>query len=400
VTRAATSQLADNRVLNLLRALSAFAVVLGHVRLLFIEDYSTAPHTPVDAVLYAVTSLGSEAVIVFFVLSGYFVGGGVVSRVRRNAFSWFDYGNSRLTRLWLVLIPALLLTLLIDLTGRAAFSGAAVYQHPDAYAGMNLEPTLTPLAFLGNVAFLQGLHVPIYGTNNPLWSLAYEAWYYLMFPAILTLVWRGQPARQRILGGLLLVLGVVVSGPNVLLLFPCWLLGALVAAYRRQLADMLARAKSRSRFFVRLLAAGATLLIAIIVRLGVDLPSRSGAWILAIVTAGLIATFVTDVSWQGTLGRALGITSRTAHSSYSLYAIHMPIVVILAAWAVPAPGLRAPMTAGTLLMCVGIVLGIWAIAHAFAHATEMQTDRVKTAVDRLRPQRRVQSITPHPSADR
>jgi peptidoglycan/LPS O-acetylase OafA/YrhL len=389
---AAGTHTVDNRVLNLLRSLSAFAVVLGHVRLLFIEDYSSAPQNLIDAVLYSVTSLGSQAVIVFFVLSGYFVGGGVVSRFRRNKFSWFDYANSRLTRLWLVLVPALLLTLLCDLTGTAIFGDAAEYMHPESYVGMNRDPTLGPVAFVGNVAFLQGLHVPIYGTNNPLWSLAYEAWYYLMFPSILALLWRGQAMRSRIVGGLVLAIGVVISGPTVLLLFPCWLLGALVGAYRRQLADSLDRLNMRSLSIARGMAVLITFLVAIFVRLQSQLPSRSDAWLLAVVTAGMVAVFVTDVEWSGWLGRFLGALSSTAHSSYSLYAIHMPIVVFLAAWTVPDPGLRMSMTPITLLMCTGIVLGIWAIAFAFARVTEMKTDRLKGAIDKFRRPRSARAI--------
>jgi peptidoglycan/LPS O-acetylase OafA/YrhL len=380
---ASASRSGENRVLNLLRSLSAFVVVLGHVRLLFVEDYSSAPHTPIGAMLYAFTSLGSQAVIVFFVLSGYFVGGGVVSRFRRSAFSWFDYGNSRLTRLWLVLIPALLLTLVCDLAGAELFPASAVYLSPDRYVGMNRDPTLDPVTFLGNLAFLQGLHVPIYGTDNPLWSLAYEAWYYVMFPAILALTWRGQSVRNRVVGALLLVIGAFVSGPSVLLLFPCWLAGALVGAYRRQLARLLARARRRPLAVVRGLAVVATLLVAVLVRLQPELPWRSETWLLAAVTAGMIAAFVTDVEWHGRFGQTLGIVGRTAHSSYSLYAVHMPIVVILAAWILPDPNRRVPMTPLTLLMCVGLVIGIWVIAYGFARVTEMQTDRVKAAIERF-----------------
>jgi peptidoglycan/LPS O-acetylase OafA/YrhL len=257
---------------------------------------------------------------------------------------------------------------------------------------MNRDPTLGPVAFVGNVAFLQGLHVPIYGTNNPLWSLAYEAWYYLMFPSILALLWRGQAMRSRIVGGLVLAIGVVISGPTVLLLFPCWLLGALVGAYRRQLADSLDRLNMRSLSIARGMAVLITFLVAIFVRLQSQLPSRSDAWLLAVVTAGMVAVFVTDVEWSGWLGRFLGALSSTAHSSYSLYAIHMPIVVFLAAWTVPDPGLRMSMTPITLLMCTGIVLGIWAIAFAFARVTEMKTDRLKGAIDKFRRPRSARAI--------
>lgn len=386
------SHTGDNRVLNVLRSVSAFAVVIGHVRLLFIQDYASAPHTPLTAILYAVTSLGSQAVIVFFVLSGYFVGGGVIARFRRENFSWFDYVNSRLTRLWLVLIPALVLTFLVDLTGGALFDDATQYRHPDRYVGMNVDPTLSPLAFLGNAAFLQGLHVPIYGTNNPLWSLAYEAWYYLLFPAILSLLWRAQTPRNRVMGGLLVVGVIIVVGTPVLLLFPCWLLGALVGAYRRRIAELLTRMTGGIRASIRILAVTATLLVAIGVRLQDQLPLRLDAWSLALVTAVMVAVFVSDVGWRGRPGRIADMVSRTAHSSYSLYAVHMPVVVIVAAWAAPDPELRVPMTVLTLLMCVGVVLGVWVIASAFARVTEMQTDRVKSMIERLRRSRRVGSL--------
>lgn len=36
--------------------------------------------------------------------------------------------------------------------------------------------------FLGNLFFLQKILTPIYGTNDPLWSLSNEFWYYILFP--------------------------------------------------------------------------------------------------------------------------------------------------------------------------------------------------------------------------
>jgi len=37
---------------------------------------------------------------------------------------------------------------------------------------------------LENLGFVQTVSVPVYGTNGPLWSLANEFWYYVMFSLI------------------------------------------------------------------------------------------------------------------------------------------------------------------------------------------------------------------------
>ena len=104
----------ENRIINLVRAVAALLVVVGHVRVLLFQDYASAPHSAPMALLYAMTSLGPSAVIVFFVLSGYWVGGGALGKLRRGTFTWRGYASSRLTRLWLVLVPALILTWLVD----------------------------------------------------------------------------------------------------------------------------------------------------------------------------------------------------------------------------------------------------------------------------------------------
>ena len=56
---------------------------------------------------YGISNLGHQAVIIFFALSGYLVGGSVINAIRRSEWSWVRYLTQRLVRLWLVLLPAL-----------------------------------------------------------------------------------------------------------------------------------------------------------------------------------------------------------------------------------------------------------------------------------------------------
>jgi peptidoglycan/LPS O-acetylase OafA/YrhL len=91
---------------DLLRGLAAFFVLFEHWRNLFFVDYPhiTAYRLPF-AVFYALASAGHQSVIVFFVLSGYFIGGTVFRSVERNQWAWSSYLLRRLVRLWTVLIP-------------------------------------------------------------------------------------------------------------------------------------------------------------------------------------------------------------------------------------------------------------------------------------------------------
>src|ERR1700722_8142246 len=103
--------------LDAVRGLAALVVFLGHGQSLFLAsglhlapdgkttaEASTSPITvavvppPASA---SMETVGHEAVMVFFVLSGYFVGGSALRAVRKGYLSWKKYLFQRLTRLWL-----------------------------------------------------------------------------------------------------------------------------------------------------------------------------------------------------------------------------------------------------------------------------------------------------------
>ena len=84
-------------------------MVLSHLRGFVFVDFHAVDHPGlVWSGFYFVTGFGHQAVMVFFVLSGFLVGGTVVSRVDAGQWSWIDYAITRMTRLWIVLLPALL----------------------------------------------------------------------------------------------------------------------------------------------------------------------------------------------------------------------------------------------------------------------------------------------------
>ncbi len=167
-----------------IRGLSALAVCAGHLRAAAFVDYAHVENKGVlQKIFYGLTSFGHEAVMIFFVLSGFFVGGSVLKNAAN--FSFQSYAISRLTRLWLVLIPALLFTAIIDLYLRLNAPGVLSGEYYALWcSGPSLENySLSLTTFFGNVFFVQNILTPIFGSNGPLWSLASEFWYYVAFPS-------------------------------------------------------------------------------------------------------------------------------------------------------------------------------------------------------------------------
>ncbi len=150
---------------------------------------------------------GRDAVIAFFVLSGFVIA--TVANGRERTIE--GYLISRFARLYSVVIPALLLTLGADAVGHAI--------DPSVYASghyQNSEPWLrfTLTLFLAHEMVFWSWH-PF--SNAPFWSISYEFCYYLIFAAFFYL--RGY---RRLAWGTAMLL---LAGPKILLLLPVWMLG-------------------------------------------------------------------------------------------------------------------------------------------------------------------------------
>ena len=170
--------------------------------------------------------------MVFFVLSGFFVGGSVLSK--GSNFKFTPYLEARITRLWIVLIPALFLTACVDsITGMVnseAIAGGlnAMWNSgppPDGQHSIGI------IRFLANCFFLQTVTTPVYGSNAPLWSLANEFWYYLLFPLIVVAfsLTSNRASVSRKLCSLSAVFIILLFLPwKISSLFWIWLLGALL----------------------------------------------------------------------------------------------------------------------------------------------------------------------------
>ena len=309
--------------LNGLRFFAAFIVLVGHGAYRMLD-------VPALAWIYS-HDIARDAVIVFFVLSGLVI---AYSAERKADLGVSRYAADRLGRLWSVAIPALVLTVLVDIAFEA-FGLADVPRGPD-------DPALWSVFGAMGLTFtnqLWWLNLDI-ATNTPWWSLGYEAWYYAIFAAVFFL--RG---GTRLFWTSALIL---CAGPKLWLLAPAWVVGVIVwrAISRRQHLQLNPR--------VALWGAGTTLAVYLLMQ-GIDGPNwikaqtelslgselydrlaRSGPFVwlnlLGLLTGAHILCVArlcaADESADGRIRRAV---HWVADGTYSLYLVHMPIM-----WAVDA----------------------------------------------------------------
>lgn len=361
-------------LLDLLRALSALIVLISHARSSIFVDFGQVPDPSVwQRGWYFVSGLSGEAVLLFFVLSGFFIAKTVVDAVRRGRWSWRGYFLQRVTRLEVVLVPALVCTYCLDYAGLHWAPWPEVYS-PDApsrLAGASNAGQSGWLGFWGNVFFLQTILVAPFGSNGALWSLANEFWYYMIFPLLFFSLHSALGIGTRILLTSLALLLLVFVGSHIALLFPAWLTG--VGAYLLYPVFLNWSARKAlwttgvlTLVFVTLLALG---------RMRTDwLPGGpAGALILACVAALLIAVAARYSRFGGRfVTRAI---HALADRSYSLYALHLPIVMVLAASVWGTRRLQPDAPAFALLLGTLVIVGF--LTELFYRSFESNTRYVR-----------------------
>lgn len=356
------------RHMDVLRFVLASAVAFGHAWALFIEDYRPSQNLLVNG-LYFAAGFAHASVILFFVLSGYWITRSVVTRYEAG-WSWRSYLIDRLSRLLVVLIPALVLGGVLDAV-------ALYWIETPTHLGMtetwvlntDVSANLRPAVLLGNLFFLQGTLVAPFGTNGPLWSVAYEFWYYVWFPALL-LTWR---ARRPSPALAVLLLGLIT--PDLALGFVSWLCGTALhfaEARLRKISHLPMLRGSRP-----LVASG--LLFAVVLLWG-----RTGNFgiedpILALSFALFLLTLL--LTNPPLLRGTSGLAVYGARASFSLYATHFPLMAFAAGIVVGAQRL-APTPDGIAIALAALAAAVVA-AYIFSRLTEARTGTLRHRLRRL-----------------
>ena len=211
---------------------AAFSLYLDLVRFgaaLLVCLFHSSRIAPGQNVLMA---LGPEAVIVFFVLSGYVIA--YVAETKERTLR--QYFISRIARIGSVAIPAIFATGLVDFIG---------YHHfPDAYPAAFQAWSLPLVRVASSVLFLDQIwlvSIQLF-SNVPYWSLNYEIWYYIGFAC---LMYADRGRRWW-----LFLAVCVFIGPKIMVLMPIWWLGAWL--YRSRRLKLIT--PGQGRYFSRCLA--------------------------------------------------------------------------------------------------------------------------------------------------
>jgi len=308
--------------------------------------------------LYHATAYGSQAVMVFFVLSGFWIARSV-DMLKDQPDFWRIYLVRRLSRLLAVLVPALVIGLAIDLIGLHVLH-ALVYDGPSAVAWGAWAPVaeaIRPKVFIGNLLFLQDIATAPLGSNAALWSLSYEFWFYLAYPALLF----------ALRGRLTLALGslaVFALAPQAMAEnFAVWLLGVVLYHVEVRLGSP---ARARGLW-----------LIVPVVTFGAALYASGNPGIsdvAASLVPGIATLFLLLVLLRAAppLPRWGQWSARCgANGSYSLYLSHMPITILAGAIADKA-GLADSLTLRWAI--VALAFG-WAALFAWTFETRTEALR-------------------------
>jgi peptidoglycan/LPS O-acetylase OafA/YrhL len=366
--------------LDVIRSVAAWAVMWGHLRALFFIDYQElSPRSPLLRAVYFVTGFGHEAVMVFFVLSGFLISLSILRSQVSGTWSWASYAISRSTRLYVVLIPGLLFGALWDFTGKFLFAASHLYSSPLAnFTGLIVQNELNAKNFFGNLLFLQTIFCKTFGSNGPLWSIANEFWYYVLFPLglIASQSWLRKARGQAVVLALVALSIAAMLGPEKMAGFLIWLAGfALVIACAR------IRISTRTGQLAYLSLSGSILGVCLIAarfeRLG-----------------GLVSDLAVGLAFSAFLFAVLqldfsvirdGVYLRGARLfagfSYSLYVLHFPFLLFLRAWLVPAQ--RWQPDSKHLFYGVGIGTIVLVFAWLVAGVTEFRTREAREGLRKL-----------------
>lgn len=336
--------------LDLLRFAAALLVFIVHANYERFTDGLPA--------LWRVAGLGNDAVMIFFVLSGFVIA--YVSETREKGVA--IYFSARLARLWSVTVPALALTLVLDYTGKQL--SPAMYDGSWFQDSNPIFRTIANLFFFNEIWFWSIRPF----SNGPYWSIGYEFWYYVIFASTLFL----KGSTQKITIASL----AIFIGPKILLLFPVWWVG--VWAYRTSLANEISAKLATALFIGTILTYAALRISGAIDHLDGIVQSTFGKtfatdnlrwsqYFLSSYLIGLLlaVNFVAARRLSKELTNAKVPLERTitylAGFTFSLYLFHYPLLQFLAAvcdfYAIER--LKLPIVIfGTL--CIVWLIGSWA----------------------------------------
>lgn len=352
-----------------LRGIAALYVMIGHARWFLWEGGDVFNANPgaysllekSQVYFFSLFKYGHQMVLFFFVLSGFVIHLKQAKALSEgNTASLKGYFFRRARRIIPPVIFALVLTYVCDKV--VEYMGASIYLRTTPVQTLNnaisFDHSLPTL--LGNIFFVQDTYVPVFGSNGPLWSLKYEWWFYMLYPIFLLI-------NKRSAAGTLLVVAVLsilsVIGwswgikllDDVLAYLFCWWLGCFSADIYMQ------RAKLPQWVSVA----------ACICLLAIPMQSKMFA------NSNILRDTVVAIGFWGLLNTLLILYKKGARikvleklkflgdCSYTLYVIHVPLLVLFNALILFNTGNIMPRSMFFVWLSIPVMIFLAYIIHLY-----------------------------------
>ena len=198
--------------LDPIRALAATLVLLVHVRSVMFETYGNLDASSQNiftVIFFAICGLGGFAVCLFYILSGFLVGGKSIEKAMQGILTPRRFFLDRLFRIGVPLSGALVLICIVN-----------------GIIGQGVDWVQLFGQYLG----LQGVLTQDYG--GVFWTLPYEIWFYAAILAILLICGK---KRHILTGSLVLMLALMVFCnlvPHFLYILVCGIICYLAKDYK------------------------------------------------------------------------------------------------------------------------------------------------------------------------
>lgn len=262
---------------------------------------------------------GREAVIIFFVMSGYVI----AYTTAAKKHSWQEYFVARAARIYSVAAPIILLATIIGCVGinLSPEKYQDFYQYEKLYFYIPFH-----FLFLGEISIFYEKPFLVV----PYWSLSYEVWYYVIFGCCFFITGK---LRYLIISLLILLVGF-----RLLLLAPIWYAGVGIYHYRDRLRI--------SSGWAQLLLAASFLLFVFYAYSGVPDILRNYAieyWPSGLPKLGSAERFLSDyiytliitlnfiavasIKWSvERFRKSIGVIRSLASYTFTLYLSHMLVI--------------------------------------------------------------------------
>ncbi|MEG3084238.1 acyltransferase [Sphingomonas sp. PB2P12] len=321
--------------LDLLRLVAAFEVVLGHAR------HFVMPRLP-----GFISGHTGEAVAVFFVLSGFVIA--FVAEEKEHSLR--AYATARLSRLYSVCLIALAAGFVCDMITRR-YGVVPLTDHP-FYDPAYLTNLPFALTFTNELWFSHR----VFGSNEPYWSLGFEAAYYVIFAAFFYL--------GRVRGAVIGLMLMVAFGPKVVAYMPIWVFGLLAYRYIRAGRVTITKRLALAAFVATILA------YFVVKRMlehwawpmydEADLAQLVKSFVYFALVGGLVTVNIVAFR-RATEGRTIfpaqlaSAIRWLAGASFTLYLVHQPFFVMVAS---VFPKLRASPFGGPAAIVAAVILAL------------------------------------------